>query len=123
MACEKCYEVEIPECPIEIKINAGLTPGIHYFIRITDKFKTKYNIESIADVDGNIAFDATDLPAGIFNRHAGSFTIEVRETNTDCEPESMMFCCDGIETSYSCIIMSFFESGLGELPTEIGCEC
>ncbi len=135
MACSTCYEVMIPECPGDITVKAQLEPSSTFFVTITDKFGTKYTQEVESDADGSFVIDVSLLPAGIFNRHAGNFTIEVRATLSNCDLEDMTFCIDSIETVFTCIIMSFYqyEKALLEhdeedpapdaLETIIGCEC
>ena len=124
MSCDTCYIVEIPECPENITVKAQLEANEQYFIVITDKFGKRYSQEVETDSEGSFTLDLSDIPAGTFNRHAGSFTIEAfLEENSTCEPELMQFCCEGVVSDYRCVSMSFFQSDLGSLETVIGCDC
>lgn len=123
MSCHNCYEVEIPECPSSILVKGGLEASRAYYVTITDKFGEKYNQQCQSDSQGSILLSVAALPPGALNRHAGSFTIEARKVLANCEPELFQFCCDGVIVTYSCIKMSFFQSTLGSLQTDIGCIC
>jgi hypothetical protein len=123
MSCQNCYEVEIPECPSSILVKCGLEASRNYFVTIIDKFGERYNQQCQSDANGSILLSVAALPVGALNRHAGTFTVEARKVLANCEPELMQFCCDGTIVTYSCIKMSFFQSTLGSLQTDIGCIC
>ncbi len=123
MSCETCYEVQIPECPSSILVKAGLQAETTYYVKIIDKFGEAYKQQVETDVNGSFLLETSGLPDGALNRHSGNWRIEVRKLLANCEPELMQFCCDGTATNYNCIVMSFFQSSLGSLPTDIGCIC
>lgn len=124
MSCQNCYEVRIPECPSSLTVLAQLDVNSDFVVTITDKFNKRFTQEVTTDSNGSFEIDLTDIPAGTFNRHAGNFRIEVflAENNT-CDPELLQFCCDGVVKDFHCVVMSFFQSDLGSLETEIGCPC
>ncbi len=121
--CYKCYEVQIPECPSQILVNAGLEANKIYYVTITDKFGEQYKQQCTSDNNGSILLLISGLPSGSLNRYSGNWKIEVRKVLANCEPELLQFCCDGVVKTFSCIIASFFQSSLGSLPTDIGCLC
>lgn len=123
MSCENCYEVSIPECPASILVKCGLEADRNYYVTIIDKFGERYNQQCQSDSQGSILLSVSALPDGALNRHAGTFTIEVRKVLANCAPELLQFCCDGEIVTYPCIKMSFFQSSLGSLQTDIGCIC
>ncbi len=121
--CDKCYEASAPECPSSLILNCELIPTTDYFVMLTDKFGEQYTQAVTSDAEGKVSFKTSQLPAGMLNRHAGNFKIEVRKLNTDCTPETLKLCCDGAAQNFQCVLLSFFQSTLGSLPTEIGCYC
>jgi len=135
MSCSTCYEVRIPECPDDITILAQLDADTTYFVTITTKFEKKYTQQVLTDSDGSFIIRVADLPEGLFTRHSGDFTVDVRKTLTNCDPETMQFCVDGVMTEFTCVIMSFYKLERSLLPvaygyaapqqleTTIGCEC
>lgn len=121
--CYKCFEVEIPECPSEMLVKAGLEAITTYYVTIIDKFGESYKQQCVSDSLGKILVQTSGLPLGSLNRHSGNWTIEVRKSFSNCEPELMQFCCNGTATNFQCIVVSFAQSSLGSLPTDIGCTC
>ena len=121
--CNKCFEASAPECPSVLILNCQLTAATDYFIMVTDKFGEEYIQAVTSDANGKVVFKTNYLPAGSLNRHSGSWKIEVREDNTDCSVRKLKFCCDGTETEFDCVVLDFFQSSLGSLPTEVGCFC
>lgn len=122
MSCQSCFEANVAECPDSISVIGQLNAATNYSVVITDKFGERFIQTVTTDSGGSFIIDVSQIPPGTFNRHAGNFTIEVFEALTDCEPQSLTFCCDGVDKDYKCIVMSFYQSeGGGEV--EIGCNC
>lgn len=122
MSCQTCFNVEVPECPSSILLKAGLQANTAYYIWITDKFGEVYKQSCTSDANGSVLLSVSGIPTGTLNRHAGNFIIEARLADSNCEPELMQFCCDGVSTNYSCVCASFVQASESS-QVIIGCIC
>lgn len=127
--CPSCYPINLPECPGVITVNAGLEPNTNYYYVIVDKFQNKYTKKVTTDEDGAFEIVEADLPAGLFNAHAGLFELSVKKNANDCAPQNLDMC----GTTYTCVQIQFEtvtdvsddESGSGDASAliTIPCDC
>lgn len=82
MGCGHTFFDFISNCGSTLKVNALLSPAIPYEWQITDKFNNTYSGISIADEQGFISIDVTDLPDGFFTPWSGTFVLKIKDPNS-----------------------------------------
>ena len=117
MSCRQCYTAQVPECIGELRIFASDIYPYYGFIviKITDSHGNVFYLD--AKYAGNaITIDIanSNLPKNLFNRYAGTMTIEVPHY-------------DGVETmaicgkEYTCINVAMIINSLPVSNYSIGC--
>lgn len=125
MSCGYSFKCTLVECPEIIKVWAGLLPNTDYAWLITDKHDNEYYEYFTTDANGNFEIDVTTLtasdtfPQGLFNHHAGYFTLQIREIpDYYSEPVTLKFC----EDQYDSITLDFIKSNKDSSYQHIKCE-
>lgn len=78
MSCSSSvFKDYISNCQDYITVNVVLDPATEYKWVITDKFSKAYSGLFTTDADGHFDIPVTDLPEGLLNNYAGTFTLEV----------------------------------------------
>lgn len=80
MSCETCFTDYICACGDSVVINTRLTPGVTYYWQVEDKFQKSYTGSVVAESDGRLIIQLSDLPAGLFNEYAGDFTLSFSDS-------------------------------------------
>lgn len=79
MGCGNTFFDYISNCGSTIKVNALLFPAVPYTWLLKDKFGNNYSGISIADEEGFITIDVTDLPDGFFTPWSGTFVLHIED--------------------------------------------
>jgi len=109
--CGDCYQYITDACPDSIlEIPTGLSDGTEAWWEITDKFGHKYRGAGTVNSEGALEIPVDQFPEGMFNPHAGIFTLEIQSideapANPVCTPIPLTIC----EEDFSCIAFSFAE--------------
>ena len=117
MSCSQCYTAQVPECIGELFIYAKIDDdSTDILIKITDShgnvyFTEGYYSDDIVKVD----FTNEHLPKNLFNRYAGTMTIEVLH---DLGGVATMVIC---EKEYTCINVAMINNNLHKYEYYIGC--
>lgn len=117
MSCSQCYTVQVPECIEKLFISAKIPDydPIDIVIKITDSHGNVYYV-SAGTNDNKITIDIanSNLPKNLFNRYAGTMTIEVPHYDG---VKTMVIC----EKEYTCINVAMINNNLHESQYYIGC--
>lgn len=117
MSCSQCYTAQVPECIGELKIYASNIVASSDFIviKITDSHGNVFYLDAMY-LDKIITIDIanSNLPKNLFNRYAGTMTIEVPRYDGVA---TMLIC----EKEYTCINVSMLINSLQESNYYIGC--
>ena len=118
MSCSQCYTVQVPECIEKLYISARI-PGDDYIdtvIKITDSHGNVYYVSAGAN-DNKITIDIANssLPKNLFNRYAGTITLEVM--NSVGVAATMTIC----DKEYTCITLDVINNNLSLPEYSIGC--
>jgi hypothetical protein len=112
MACDKgCFEVVLKSCTDAIYVVADLTPSTDYFWVIENRHGNIYQRLVTTDIQGVLTIEATVLPVGTFNRHAGFLKLKIKDGNNYANIVNLTF---GTE-QYSCV-----QINLSEIDIEAG---
>ena len=118
MSCSQCFTVQVPECIDTLYISAIMPrdESTEIIIKITDSHGNVYFIEGDYS-DGRVRVDFTNehLPKNLFNRYAGTITLEVM--NSVGVVATMTIC--GKE--YTCITLDVINNNLSLRDYYIGC--
>lgn len=87
MSCSEVFRDFLARCPDRIRLHiiVPVLPYAGYSWIITDKFGSQYTGTLLQDDDGYF-IDIDDLPAGLLNEYAGTFTLEVLRNDQECKP-------------------------------------
>ena len=117
MSCSQCFTAQVPECIEKLFISAKIPDDdpIDIVIKITDSHGNVYYVS--AGTNDNIItiyIASSSLPKNLFNRYAGTITLEVMnsvgvETMTICDKE------------YTCITLDVINNNLSLTIYSIGC--
>ena len=117
MSCSQCYTVQVPECIDNLFINAIIGDvSTDIVIKITDShgnvfyLDAKY-LEKIITID----IANSNLPKNLFNRYAGTITLEVM--NSVGVVATMIIC----DKEYTCITLDVINNNLSLTDYYIGC--
>lgn len=75
--CNICFTDYLIQCSEVINVFAKLTANTVYQWVIEDKFSRQYAGTFETDADGFWQIPVADLPEGLLNEYAGSFTLKV----------------------------------------------
>lgn len=118
MSCSQCYTAQVPECIGELKIYASNIVASSDFIviKITDSHGNVFYLDAMY-LDKIITIDIANsiLPKNLFNRYAGTMTIEVPH---DLGGVATMVIC---EKEYTCINVAMINNSLPVSNYYIGC--
>lgn len=118
MSCSQCYTAQVPECIGELFIYAKIDDdSTDILIKITDSHGNVFYLDA-KYLDEMITIDIanSNLPKNLFNRYAGTMTIEVlHDLGGGCA--TMVIC----EKEYTCINVSMINNNLHESAYYIGC--
>lgn len=117
MSCSQCYTAQVPECIGELFIYAKIDDdSTDILIKITDSHGNVYYLNANS-LDGIITIDIanSNLPKNLFNRYAGTMTIEVLH---DLGGVATMVIC---EKEYTCINVAMINNNLHKYEYYIGC--
>jgi hypothetical protein len=101
MSCSSCFEVFLKQCPATIEVTAGLTPSTDYFW-VIQRNNRVYQKKVTTDGTGKLVIDTTDLPDGLLNAYAGSFTLQIRDGANYPNVVTL--------NTYTCILMTFTDT-------------
>lgn len=80
--CLSCYQQQVDNCAEEIVIY-GLNDVTTYTVNITDSQSGKvYTSTKISDVNGEIALDTGDYPAGLFSPYNSPLTLTILQNGS-----------------------------------------
>ena len=116
MSCSQCYTAQVPECIGELFIYAKIDDDpTDILIKITDSHGNVYYLNANS-LDGIITIDIANssLPKNLFNRYAGTITLEVMNS---VGVETMVIC----EKEYTCINVAMIINSLPVSKYYIGC--
>lgn len=116
MSCSHCYTAKVPECIDKLLIYAKIDDeSTEMLIKITDSHGNVFYLYA-SYLDGIITIDIaiSNLPKNLFNRYAGTITIEVPHYDG---VETMVIC----EKEYTCINVAMINNNLHESKYYIGC--
>ena len=116
MSCSQCYTAQVPECIGELFIYAKIDDdSTDILIKITDSHGNVYYLKANS-LEGIITIDIANskLPKNLFNRYAGTITIEVPHYDG---VETMVIC----EKEYTCINVAMIINSLPVSNYYIGC--
>ena len=118
MSCSQCYTAQVPECIESLTIYNTLIDApdnIDIGIKIVNNHGNVYFIEgSYTDGRVRVDFKNSSLPKNLFNRYAGTITLEVMNS---VGVETMIIC--GKE--YTCITLDVINNNLSLTDYSIGC--
>jgi len=117
MSCSQCYTAQVPECIGELLIYAKIDDhSTDIVIKITDSHGNVFYLDA-KYLDDIITIDIANsiLPKNLFNRYAGTITIEVLH---DLGGVATMTICD---KEYTCINVAMINNNLHESQYYIGC--
>ena len=120
MSCSQCYTAQVPECIGFLDIYTSLidiTNEVTVVIKITDSHGNVYYLdanylEKILTID----IANSNLPKNLFNRYAGTITLEVM--NSVGVVATMTIC----DKEYTCINVAMINNNLHEYEYNIGCK-
>lgn len=117
MSCSQCYTAQVPECIDKLSIYAKIDDeSTEMLIKITDSHgNVFYLYASYLDEIITIDIAISNLPKNLFNRYAGTMTIEVLH---DLGGVATMVIC---EKEYTCINVAMINNNLHESEYYIGC--
>ena len=117
MSCSQCYTVQVPECIGELLIYAKIDDDIiDILIKITDSHGNVFYLDAkYLDKIITIYIANSNLPKNLFNRYAGTMTIEVLY---QLGVVATMVICD---KEYTCINVAMINNNLHESQYYIGC--
>ena len=118
MSCSQCFTAQVPECIVRLDIYTSLIDvpdNIIVGIKIVNNHGNIYLIDVFYS-DGKVNFDCTNelLPKNLFNRYAGTITLEVMNNSGLI---NMLIC--GKE--YTCITLDVINNNLSLPEYSIGC--
>ena len=118
MSCSQCYTAQVPECIDKLFINAIIgDESTDIVIKITDSHGNVYFIEGYYSDDiVKVDFTNEHLPKNLFNRYAGTITLEVM--NSVGVVATMTIC----DKEYTCITLDVINNNLSLPEYSIGCE-
>ena len=118
MSCSQCYTAQVSECIGELKIFVSEinVPSDLIVIKITDSHGNVFYLDA-SYLDEIITIDIanSNLPKNLFNRYAGTMTIEVLHYLGGVA--TMVIC----EKEYTCINVAMINNNLQEYEYYIGC--
>lgn len=118
MSCSQCYTAQVPECIDKLYIYARI-PGddpTDVVIKITDSHGNVYFTEGYySDRKVKVDFTNEHLPKNLFNRYAGTITLEVM--NSVGVVATMTIC----DKEYTCITLDVINNNLSLPEYSIGC--
>ena len=119
MSCSQCFTAQVPECIVVLVIYTSLidiTNEVTVVIKIVNNHGNIYLIDGFYS-DGKVKFDCTNehLPKNLFNRYAGTITLEVM--NSVGVVATMTIC--GKE--YTCITLDVINNSASLPEYSIGC--
>ena len=118
MSCSQCFTAQVPECIGELKIFASViyaSSGL-IVIKITDSHGNVFYLDAkYSDKIITIDIANSNLPKNLFNRYAGTMTIEVLH---DLGGVATMVIC---EKEYTCINVAMINNNLHKYEYYIGC--
>ena len=119
MSCSQCYTAQVPECIKLLGIYTSLidiTNDVTVVIKIVNNHGNVYFIEGYYSDDiVKVDFTNEHLPKNLFNRYAGTITLEVM--NSVGVVATMTIC--GKE--YTCITLDVINNNLSLPEYYIGC--
>lgn len=119
MSCSQCFTAQVPECIEFLDIYTSLidiTNEVTVVIKITDSHGNVYFIEGeYADDRVKVDFTNEHLPKNLFNRYAGTITLEVM--NSVGVVATMTIC----DKEYTCITLDVINNNLSLPEYSIGC--
>ena len=119
MSCSQCYTAQVPECIEFLDIYTSLidiTNEVTVVIKIVNNHGNVYFIEGDY-TDGRVRVDFKNehLPKNLFNRYAGTITLEVM--NSVGVVATMTIC----DKEYTCITLDVINNNLSLTDYSIGC--
>ena len=117
MSCSQCFTAQVPECIEKLFISAKIPDDpIDIVIKITDSHGNVYYV-SAGTNDNKITIHIANssLPKNLFNRYAGTITLEVMNS---VGVETMIIC--GKE--YTCITLDVINNSASLPEYSIGCQ-
>lgn len=97
MACLENKTIDIPECVVDIKVNAGLTPATEFYYALTTDANKVYTRLATTDADGALTISASLFPEGFFNAGRGFYTFMVFEETNSCNAQDFTICGQTID--------------------------
>lgn len=118
MSCSQCYTAQVPECIDKLYISAKIDDdSTDILIKITDSHgNVFYLFASYLDEIITIDIAISNLPKNLFNRYAGTMTIEVLH---DLGGVATMVIC---EKEYTCITLDVINNSASLPEYSIGCQ-
>jgi len=118
MSCSQCFTAQVPECIEKLFIYAKI-PGddpIDIVIKITDSHGNVYYVSAGTNDNIITIYIANELlPKNLFNRYAGTITLEVM--NSVGVVATMTIC----DKEYTCIRLDVINNNLSLSNYYIGC--
>ena len=119
MSCSQCFTAQVPECIVRLDIYTSLidiTDEVTVVIKITDSHGNVFYLDAkYSDKIITIDIANSNLPKNLFNRYAGTITLEVM--NSVGVVATMTIC----DKEYTCITLDVINNNLSLPEYSIGC--